>query len=620
MKSILILFVFVCLFSHQLNAQNNASILPPSDKIKPQLVVSDIELANQHIQLIKDYLAINVDSCKYHYSEAIRLSEKLAIRELEAEANFEMGNVLRRKRKFKEAIDYNEKGLQISKELNDFKLLSEANRQLGNIQWDLSNLKEALTHFTKSKEFAEQAEDPKAIGKVLISFGTFYIDLEEYDKALSSLKEALIYFKQSNSKLEELYVINNISWAYIGLEDYQSALKVIEEKMVDGRFSDDKTLNLYAQSKYGIALIETGQVGRGFDIILKAKEEATQLKLYSAGDWIIMVLTSYYVKFNLFDQAIETALEGISLGNKNQRIKYLPSLYSELAKAYESKKDYKKSLFATEKSIKAKEELLRRQKEKEILRLEMQYQVKQKEVENNLLLLKNTNQKILIGLLTSTFLLFSSFLFFYFHKKERNQINKFKQRIAADLHDDVGGNLSAISRIAKGLKSKNNFENINDDIDQLVKKSNESIRNVVDVVWSLNEEESKLGFLLDKMEDELDGIRYNNKNVKIEFLKNRLDENLSIPMDVRHHLLMIFKESVNNIQKHTQSNLVQVKLDQDGKKLKISICNKFDQLKESNYSTGKGIENIRRRVKELKGFIDVNKTVDTFLLTIVVYT
>jgi len=292
----------------------------------------------------------------------------------------------------------------------------------------------------------------------------------------------------------------------------------------------------------------------------------------------------------------------------------LPTLYAQLAEAYEKKKEHEKSLIAIKKSIVAKEELLKKEKAKEVLGLEMQNQIQQKEAENELLQLKNTNQKIYIGLLITSFLLFSSFLYFYFLRTQRKKINRFKQRISADLHDDVAGNLSAISRIAKGLRSESNSEEVNSKINQLVKKSNESIKNVVDVIWSLDENESKLGHLIDKLEFHLDSIRLNDKNVKIVLNKENLDENITLLLNVRHHLLMIFKESINNIQKHTESDLIEINLIGGRKKMEISIFNQFLKRKENTISSGKGIENIKRRVKELNGHVDIVKSSNSFLV------
>lgn len=619
MKTIIVYIISLfCLFTYQLNGQSNASILPPSTAIKPILEESKIEAANYHIQLIKKSLYISIDSSIYHFNQAIQISKEINNKEIEARANLRIGEVLLRKQKYKESKKFLDKGLHFSEELDDAKLISEAHRHIGNFNWDLSNLKEALASYTISKKYAEASEDPKLIGLTLNSFGLLYINLKQYDKALGYLENALASVKQANFEHGELLITNNIAWAYLGKENFQSALDILEEKVVDGKFSRDKTLNLWALTKYAKALIETGDVGKGFQIMVKAKEKASQLKLHSAVDEITYVLASYYLDFDLIDQAIEIVLEGINLSIENKKVKYLPTLYGQLADAYEKQGKYKMSLFAIKKSKQAQEELMQREKSKEVLGLEMQYKIQQKEAENELLQLKNTNQKTFIGLLITSFLLFSSFLYYYFLSLQRKQINSFKERISADLHDDVTGNLSAISRIAKGLKDKNNSSEVNWKIDQLVKKSNESVKNVIDVIWSLNEDETQLGHLVEKIEDQLDLVRINGKDLKVELNKTNLEEHIILSMNVRHHLLMIMKESITNIQKHTESNLVKIDMKKVGKKLDISIYNEFDKLIENGFSSGRGIENIKRRVKELNGMVNFTKKSDSFLVKIVV--
>ncbi|MFK7771627.1 MAG: sensor histidine kinase, partial [Saprospiraceae bacterium] len=295
--------------------------------------------------------------------------------------------------------------------------------------------------------------------------------------------------------------------------------------------------------------------------------------------------------------------------------KNIPRFYQKLSDAYFGLNQYKEALLWSNKSNEANQELLKQQQNKEVMKLQVQYNVQQKQAENEVLILQNKNQNIFIALLVAIFIVILFLLFNSFKKNQAKQIEQIRLKIAADLHDDVGSNLNSINRLAKGLKIPENLNEINQGIDLLVAKSNNAIQNVVDVIWTLDNEETELGFLLDKMESYLDQIKLSNKNIQIKFTRENLNESKSLSMDVKHHLLMIFKEAVNNIQKHTNSNLIEIKV-KNNSKFNLSFFNTYSSKKENPHSTGRGILNIKKRASELNGKVEIIETPSSYFLQI----
>jgi len=153
-------------------------------------------------------------------------------------------------------------------------------------------------------------------------------------------------------------------------------------------------------------------------------------------------------------------------------------------------------------------------------------------------------------------------------------------------------------------------------VEELVSRSNQSIINIVDTVWSLDENESELGHLIDKIEDIIHSEDFRKEVKEIEYVKNIENEMQFLSMKVRHHLLMIFKEGINNIQKHTFSDFVKVKFQENNKLLGILIYNKFNAVKNPDYSNRRGLINIKKRVSELGGQINLEKSSDHFSIQI----
>jgi len=153
-------------------------------------------------------------------------------------------------------------------------------------------------------------------------------------------------------------------------------------------------------------------------------------------------------------------------------------------------------------------------------------------------------------------------------------------------------------------------------LNQLVLESNQVAQNMTDVIWAMDEEETEWKYLVEKMEEYLYSLNLTRIKPSIIFRTDGLTESYRLPLNVRHHLLMIFKEAINNIQKHTVSSLIKVELNNKADAFKMNIRNEFSQRVSNSHSTGRGLLNIKRRIEELKGEVTIIKEKDVFDLTI----
>ncbi|MFK8009604.1 MAG: hypothetical protein AB8H03_24800 [Saprospiraceae bacterium] len=580
-----------------------------------QLTTTDSSKIDIYLDLIEICKSIDIDSSVYYYNQiSPLLNEKTNYTKL-WKSTFSLVKELNDKGDFQQTKDILDEIIPILKTYGDNNLIAEAINSLAIWNWLVSNLKEAQLLLNQALEYAKKTNNKSLKADIFNTFGLINMDMENTEAAFEYHEKALKMFVEAKDTIRQAKLLNNIGYSYIKKQEYHQAAEKLNEAitfLIDSRYDDYYELTL---ANLGFAEIGIGEIEVGFNKINTAYNLAKQHENLQILAVIIEMKTKWYLKLAKYQETIDAAYEGIEICEQINLQKNIHRFYQKLSDAYLGQKKYKDALFWSNKSNQANQELLKQQQNKEVMKLQIQYNVQQKQAENEVLLLQNKNQNIFIALLAAIYFVLLFSLFYFFKKNQKKQLERFRQKIAADLHDDVGSNLNSITRIAKKLKIPENSNEVNQGIDRLVIKSNEAIQNVVDVIWTLDNEERELSFLLEKMESYLDYIKLNNKNIQIKFNKENLDESTPLSMDVKHHLLMIFKEAVNNIQKHTNSNFIEIKVRNDSK-FYLSFFNNYNSKKENPNSTGKGIINIKKRVSELKGNTEIKETSNSYFLQI----
>jgi len=178
-----------------------------------------------------------------------------------------------------------------------------------------------------------------------------------------------------------------------------------------------------------------------------------------------------------------------------------------------------------------------------------------------------------------------------------------RSRIASDLHDEIGSNLSSIDLIGQVLHSKltgaNQHKRKLKDISQIARMTAESMR---EIIWFVNPKNDSMEKLIVKMRE------------TANMMLNSIDFSFDAPRDgfptetdinFRRNFYLIFKESLQNIIKHSQAKnvLIKILVDQNC----ISLCIKDDGIgfETSVDYPGQGVKNIVQRAKEMNSLVEI---------------
>lgn len=190
-------------------------------------------------------------------------------------------------------------------------------------------------------------------------------------------------------------------------------------------------------------------------------------------------------------------------------------------------------------------------------------------------------------------------MFYYRHFRARKQIDieRMRVQIASDLHDDVGSSLTELALQTDFLQAGDVSDEIRDTLKQLGDHSRKIVTSLDDIVWSIDARNDTAGDMTDRMQDYINQIfRSGNPEVHYHFDNLEMDDRL--PVNIKENIYLIFKESVNNIAKHSNADRVDITFAYDGKDFQLKVVDNGTTSNGSRKS-GQGLRNIKLRSERI---------------------
>ncbi|MGH9162757.1 MAG: ATP-binding protein [Vicinamibacteraceae bacterium] len=185
-------------------------------------------------------------------------------------------------------------------------------------------------------------------------------------------------------------------------------------------------------------------------------------------------------------------------------------------------------------------------------------------------------------------------------------LERIRSRIATDLHDEVGANLSQIavlSEVARRRFSEGD-NRVGEPLARIADVSRESVDAMSDMVWAVDPERDDLIELEHRMR------RFANdvvaaRDIVVRFPTSVTREGISADADIRRDVFLIFKEAVNNVVRHAEATAVQVNLHVRRHTLDLTVADNGNGLTGADPSRGLGLRSMPERAKRLRGHIDI---------------
>ncbi len=495
----------------------------------------------------------------------------------------------------KKAIYYNFKSLYMSQKLNNKQGVSANYCSIGNVYLLMRNFDKAKSYYQKSLQLNREIGDKISYSVQLTSIGIVCEEQNRLGEALNYLLAALDFQIQHGYKLLEGCTHASLSSVYEKQEKFELS-KIHLKKSIKINNLLQNTDNLISnyinlsriyckQQNYNLSQIylhkATHLVNANTSVLCKRD-------LYQVKSLLFEKIHQYQASIQAYKQYIVLRDSVLSLNNKT-------ALALKEAKFEFDTKAHADSIKNVE-IQKAKD-----------LQLKLQHSELQKQKLKQTAMLSGIVVLMLLG-----WLLFSRYKAVNLQRiserklllleKDQALVDE-RNRIADEMHDDVGADLSNLLLKIRMKERKQSALNT-EDLGALKNSANAIIHKIDEIIWSLNAQRDTLNELLNFIQKYFDTLLKDNQ-LKGEFVCNNQIPNYPLSAQLRRNIFLTVKEILNNALKHSEASEVNMQVEFCNNKLKIQITDNGNGFEPSKIYNGNGILSIKKRILESNGTLDI---------------
>jgi signal transduction histidine kinase/ligand-binding sensor domain-containing protein len=180
------------------------------------------------------------------------------------------------------------------------------------------------------------------------------------------------------------------------------------------------------------------------------------------------------------------------------------------------------------------------------------------------------------------------------------ELERVRTRIASDLHDDIGANLSLIAGLSDVLRQQtpSSDPQVSERLSLIASVSRRSVDAMSDIVWAINPNRDHLGDLTQRMR-RFAMETLGSRGIEFRFDSPGLDHSAKVSADVRREVFLIFKEGVNNIARHSHCASADITIETEGGMVLLKMSDNGVGFETPNADWGQGLYSMRKRAEKV---------------------
>lgn len=493
---------------------------------------------------------------------------------------------------FPEALELTFKILEINEKSGDTLLMVESITTLGLLHYNLKNYPEALFWQQKALETLDTLEHDSYRGLIYGRMGIAFDEQEVYDSAFYYNNLALEYFSKAGDQHSVSQWKSNLANSHIKLGNYSEAEKLLSEALTDELYDDKK------------AIIKTNLAN-----------VYTKTHRYRLAEALLESAHNYAVQFHQMEFLAQVWYRKHELsdaqGNTADALKYFRN-YAHL-------RDSILNIAKTEQLAQMLARYEMEEKEKELLFEKAEKnRIEKERVQAELS--AGRIQKWIWGISFFSLLIIFHILLYMLRLKRKalqekqlaiieeqekgfsaimNAQEEERKRVAKDLHDGIGQQISALSLNFQVLTAK--IAGIAPSMIAEVEKIKRLIHNTSQDVREVSHQMMPRALtefgLIDALEDMID-LCFADTAIECTFSHQNMEERL--PQFIEIGLYRVCQELLSNIIKHAQAQKVEINLYRTESWCMLVVSDDGKGI-DRRKSKGLGITSINTRVTAMKG-------------------
>ncbi len=524
----------------------------------PHMLYDSINLPKFNVLLANAYLYKgNLYEANNRYLDALNIAELTNNEQLQSVCLGNLALINDELNNFQEALKYHYKSLPIQQRNNQIQSIAASYLGIGNIYHKLLNQDTAIYFYRNALSLYEQFDDAHSIALVHNGLGGAFLYANQPDSGMYYL---LLAKEELTTNMDSLNMAEN-------------ALKIAETLWKKAELTKDKSYLKKALSEIEIAI-----------------------RIAEAKGYEDIKMRCYYQATLLYDDIGETKEAFNNLKKYNNintviRSKQYTMQIADMQTKYETEK-----------------------KEKEITELNAQNLIGKEKIAR-----QRTFNYSLIAI--AALLLISGFLFFRNIRQKRttekhldmlerqNAIESMRTKIASDVHDEMGANLTRLGLNAQQLlQSPLASEKDKQLAEKMANQSKDIITGMREIIWASNPANDNLKGMLSFMRQYIDHF-FDGTNIRpIVNFPHDVGEVVLHP-EVRRNLFLILKESLNNAIKYSGSDRIDIDFLSEKENFNLTIKDYGKGIDDQHKDAfSNGLHNMQMRAEQIQSLFSMTST------------
>jgi two-component system, NarL family, sensor kinase len=508
----------------------------------------------------------------------------------------------------------------------------------GNILQRTSHYDEVLKQDFSLITLAELHHDTVGLIRFNTGIGNVNLRLKKNEDALKWHYRATDLMQTDALKTRCSFVYINIAVVYYHLavlndnKQNEDSIEINLQRAIKYSRKGSSLTNLAnSLSMYGNVLAEYKKLQTAEAVLKEALDIRRKIGdvYYEITDMI--GLSSFYENSDNYEKALETCLQALDLAKANgSDFSSLTSIYSLLGEIYSGKGDYKNYSEVLKARLELQDSMYKVNTAESITEMEAKYDVQKK---GNTIIQQQyalAKKNYLLYGSASLLLLGAVFSIILFKQNKKKQGLKLqmlheeeqrmsaiavekaeeheRSRIAAELHDNLGSQLTYISSNMDFILDAPVLMS-DEDKNKRLGKLNEAAKNTItdlrETIWALKKENVKMEELADRLKLYVQNQLSHKMNMKLNVLE-KIDAGLILSPAEALNIFRIFQEAINNAVKYSDAHEIILSVTTTTGAYRISVTDNGKGFDANAQHKGHyGLENMRERAKEINVILEI---------------
>ncbi|MCC9168687.1 sensor histidine kinase [Pontibacter harenae] len=200
-----------------------------------------------------------------------------------------------------------------------------------------------------------------------------------------------------------------------------------------------------------------------------------------------------------------------------------------------------------------------------------------------------------------------------------DSLQQVRNKISEDLHDDVGGTLTAISvysDVAHKYQQLGNVEGVSDMLRQIGGTARQMINDMQDIIWMVNPKNDGAYSLYDRIHSFAEAVA-TGKGIVLHFSVLEGLKDMQLDMQLRRDVYLMVKESINNAVKHASCRNLWISFDCAGGEMRIVTRDDGTGFQRMQAHRGNGLPNLEKRMQAHRGVFSLESGAEGTVLTFI---